>query len=89
MAKEDGKIVDEQREMREELMKSAAFRKFVVGLMVKCRYLKAQGEFDGDYERGRRDALVGIVEGFVLGTDGGAKLVKEYIDFVKTDKREY
>ena len=89
MAKDGEKTVDEQREMREELMKSAAFRKFIVELMVKGRYLKAQGEFDGDYERGRRDSLVGIVEGFVLGTDGGAKLVAEYIDFVRTDKKEY
>ena len=89
MAKKDEKTVDEQREMREELMKSAAFRKFVVGLMVKGRYLKAEGLLDDGYDRGYHDALAKIISEFVIGTDGGAKLVAEYINFIKTDKKEY
>ena len=89
MAKKDEKTVDEQREMREELMKSAAFRKFVVGLMVKARYLKAIGGDIGDYERGKKDSLYRIISEFVIGTDGGKSLVAEYLDFIKTDKKEY
>lgn len=89
MAKKDEKTVDEQCEVREELMKSAAFRKFIVGLMVKGRYLKAQGPSDGEYERGRKDAFCSIAEDFVIGTDDGEALVKEYLDFIKTDKKEY
>ena len=89
MAKKDKNTVDEQREMREELMKSAAFRKFVVGLMVKARYLKAIGSDIGDYERGKKDSLYRIISEFVIGTDDGQALVKEYLEFIKTDKKEY
>ena len=89
MAKKDKNTVDEQREMREELMKSAAFRKFVVGLMVKARYLKATGSDISDYERGKKDSLYLTISEFVIGTDDGQALVKEYLEFIKTDKKEY
>ena len=90
MEKKDKKTVDEMREIREDLVKNVPyFRKFIVALMVKGRYLKAQGPSDSEYERGRKDAICSIVEDFVIGTDGGKELVAEYLDFIKTDKKEY
>lgn len=89
MAKKSEKIVDEQREMREELMKIAAFRKFIVSLMVKGHFIKVYRMEETGYERGWRDALCSIVEDFTIGTDDGVQLVAEYLDFIRTDKKEY
>lgn len=79
----------ESRTIYEELVKDQNFRKFIVTLMVKGRYLKSQGPSDSEYERGRKDAICSIVEDFVVGTDGGKELVAEYLDFVKDSKKEY
>ena len=88
MAKKDENKA-ETRTIYEELVKDQNFRKFIVALMVKGRYLKAQGPSDSEYERGRKDAICSIVEDFVLGTDNGEALVKEYLELIKTDKKEY
>ena len=87
--KEKNEAASETRTIYEELVKSKSFRKFIVTLMVKGRYLRAQGPSDGEYERGKRDAICSIVEDFVIGTDGGKQLVAEYLDFVKDSKKEY
>ena len=90
MAKKDkNESANEVRTIYEELVKVQPFRKFIVALMVKGRYMKAQGPSDGEYERGRRDAICSIVEDFVVGTDNGEALVKEYLELIKTDKKEY
>ena len=88
MAKKDENKA-ETRTIYEELVKDQNFRKFIVALMVKGRYLKASGPSDSEYERGRKDAICSIVEDFVVGTDGGKELVAEYLDFVKDSKKEY
>ena len=88
MAKKDENKA-EVRTIYEELVKDQNFRKFIVTLMVKGRYLRASGPSVGEYERGRKDAICSIVEDFVVGTDGGKQLVAEYLDFVKDSKKEY
>ena len=89
MAKKDeNKPENEARTIHEELVKDQNFRKFIVALMVKGRYLKARGPSDSEYERGRKDAICSIVEDFVIGTDGGKELVAEYLDFVKDSNKE-
>ena len=90
MAKKEQKnAANKTRTIYEELVRDQNFRKFVVTLMVKGRYLKASGPSDSEYERGRKDAICSIVEDFVVGTDGGKELVAEYLDFVKDSKKEY
>ena len=90
MAKKgEKKAENEARTIYEELVKDQNFRKFIVTLMVKGRYLKAHGPSDSEYERGRKDAICSIVEDFVVGTDGGKELIAEYLDFVKDSKKEY
>lgn len=87
--KSESKAENVVRTIYEELVKDQNFRKFIVTLMVKGRYLKAQGPSDSEYERGRKDAICSIVEDFVVGTYGGKQLVSEYLDFIRTDKKEY
>lgn len=88
MAK-NGENKAETRTIYEELVKDQNFRKFIVGLMVKGRYLRASGPSVNEYERGRKDAICSIVEDFVIGTDGGKELVAEYLNFIKDSKKEY
>lgn len=88
MEKKDKRAADPYWKMREDLMEVSAFRSFIVSLMVKCRYLKKRLRMD-DFECGQHNAYSSIIEDFVLGTDNGEALVKEYLEFIKTDKKEY
>lgn len=88
MAKKDENAVDPNWKMREDLMEVPAFRSFIVTLMVKCRYLKKRLRMD-DFECGQHNAYSSIIEDFVLGTENGQALVKEYLELIKTDNKEY
>ena len=88
MAKKEERAADPHWKMREDLMEVPAFRSFIVSLMVKARYLKKRLRMD-DFECGQQNAYSSIIEDFVLGTDDGEALVKEYLEFIKTDKKEY
>lgn len=80
-------ITDEagvRKERKDILLKYKVFRLFLVELMRKARYLKSQGNLD-KYTRGKRDAYTSIIEEFVMGADGGAALVAEYIEATKNE----
>ena len=76
-----------RRERKDILLKSKVFRLFLVELMRKARYLKSQGNLD-KYTRGKRDAYTSIIEDFVVGADGGAALVTEYLEAIKNEGSE-
>lgn len=82
MARKDD-IVRREEEIRkaeiEKLANDPLFRKFLMGLMSKSRYLKPQGDL-GDYERGWRDALIRIISEYVLGAKCGSEILAEYIN---------
>ena len=82
MANKDD-IVKREEEIRkadmDKLANDPLFRKFLMRLMTKSRYLKPQGDL-GDYERGMRDAQIKIVSEYVLGAKCGSEILAEYIN---------
>ena len=82
MASKDDTVKREEEIRKADMDKIAndpLFRKFLMGLMTKSRYLKHQGDLD-DYHRGWRDAMIKIVSEYVLGAKCGSEILAEYIN---------